>query len=362
MASRLSDRLLAAGQVSEETVRAAIARQAVYGGALDTALLELEALDEVTLWNALAAATDLAVPDRALCEAPEKYVKPDGATIELDAGWSSRCRAVPVGFKAGTLQILCGEPVARVELDAAAAALGVPVTLYVAPEIWVAAVQQTVFDQTMAPRLVRLFARVVGAQPVRRWQASYAPEPLPPSPAAIERLPPRPLPADVVPPVSATPSPSPPNAPVPAPPPTVSVPAGPPNAPVPAPPPNAPVPAAPELGKAAVPGLIERLDVAGDDAEAAHQALVAITRQDFGPKAKRWTIWWERHQDDDRVDWLFDGLSHKTPEIRAAAEQELRALTGEYFGYHFDLPRRDREAARARWQSWWTETQARRRS
>ncbi|HEY5088502.1 MAG TPA: hypothetical protein VIK30_00955 [Polyangia bacterium] len=335
MASRLSDRLLAAGQVSEETVRAAIARQAVYGGALDTALLELEALDEAALWNALADATDLAVPDRALCEAPEKYVNPTGAAIELDAVWSVRCRAVPVGFKDGTLQILCSEPVARVELDAAVAALGVPVTLYVAPEIWVAAVQQTVFDQTMAPRLVRLFARVVGAQPVRRWQASYAPEPLPPSPAAIERLPPRPLPAEAVPPLSARPSPA---------------------------PPNAPVPATPELGKAAVPGLIERLDVAGDDAEAAHQALVAITRQDFGPKAKRWTIWWERHQDDDRVDWLFDGLSHKTAEIRAAAEQELRALTGEYFGYHFDLPRRDREAARARWQSWWTETQARSRS
>ena len=53
------------------------------------------------------------------------------------------------------------------------------------------------------------------------------------------------------------------------------------------------------------------------------------------------------------MDWLFEGLSHKTPEIRAAAEQELRALTGEYFGYAFDLPRR--EAARARWQSWWAE-------
>jgi hypothetical protein len=101
--------------------------------------------------------------------------------------------------------------------------------------------------------------------------------------------------------------------------------------------------------------------LAGDDAEAAYQTLVAITKQDFGPKPKRWTTWWERHQDDDRVDWLFEGLSHKTPEIRAAAEQELRALTGEYFGYHFDLPRRDREAARARWQSWWTETQARNR-
>ena len=337
MASRLSDRLLAAGQVSEETLRAAIARQAVYGGALDTALLELEALDEATLWNALADATDLAVPDRELCESPEKYVSPVGAAIALDAAWSSRCRAVPVRFKDGTLQILCGEPVARVELEATAAALGIPFALSVAPEIWVAAVRQTVFDLPMAPRLVRLFARVVGAQPVRRWQASHAPEPLPASPAAIERLPPRPGPTSATPALSAAPSTSPP---------AVS-----------SPPPSPPAVPAPD--KAAVPALIERLEVAGDDAEAAHQALIAITKQDFGPKAKRWTIWWERHQDQDRVDWLFDGLSHKKPEIRAAAEQELRALTGEYFGYHFDLPRRDREAARARWQSWWTETQKR---
>ena len=94
---------------------------------------------------------------------------------------------------------------------------------------------------------------------------------------------------------------------------------------------------------------------AGDDVEAAHAALVAITKQDFGPKPKRWASWWKQHEDDERIDWLFEGLSHKTAEIRAAAEQELRALTGEYFGYAFDLPRDAREAARARWQAWWTE-------
>jgi hypothetical protein len=340
MASRLSDRLLADRLVPEETVRAAIARQAVYGGTLDTALLELEALDEATLWAALADATDLTVPDRALCESPEKCAGPPGAAVNLDAAWSVRCRAVPVAHRDGALQILCAEPVARAELDHAAAALGIPFALYVAPEIWVAAVQQAVFDQPMAPRLVRLFARVVGAQPVRRWQKSYAPEPVVEPVAAIERLPPSgaaaplgaggpPPPGDAAPAREAL-----------------------------APPAGAAAAAPPRLDKAAVPALIERLEVAEDDADA-YQALVAIARQDFGPKARRWTIWWESHQDEERVDWLFEGLSHKTPEIRAASEQELRALTGQYFGYHFDLPRRDREAARARWRSWWTESRSR---
>jgi len=114
------------------------------------------------------------------------------------------------------------------------------------------------------------------------------------------------------------------------------------------------------LDKAAIPDLIERLEMA-DDPVAAQEALVAITKQDLGSRPKRWAAWWERHQNDDRVDWLFEGLSHKTTEIRATSEQELRALTGEYFGYHFDLPRRDREAARARWQAWWSETWGRAR-
>ncbi len=127
MASRLSDRLLATGLVPLDGVRAAIARQAVYGGALDTALLELDAIDEGTLWGELAAATELGIPDRALCEAPQKLVKPDGSdALDLDASWSARCRAVPVGLKDGALQILCGEPVARAEIEAATRALADP--------------------------------------------------------------------------------------------------------------------------------------------------------------------------------------------------------------------------------------------
>ncbi len=328
MPSRLSDHLLAAGLVPVEGVRAAVARQAVYGGALDTALLEADAIDEAALWGALASATELGIPDRALCEAPQKLVKPDGTdALALDAVWSARCRAVPVGLKDGVLQILCGEPVARPAIEAATGALAIPFALFVAPEIWIAAVQQAIYGRVMEPRLVRLFARVVGAQPVRRWQAAHTPAPPPAPPEPPVEIPPR---------LSA---------PAAARPPTVAAP------PAPEAPPAPPV-RAPDKGD--VPGLIGRLEQ-GSEVEAAHAALVAITKQDFGAKPKRWASWWKKHQDDDRIDWLFEGLAHKTPEIRAAAEQELRALTGEYFGYAFDLPREAREAARARWQAWWTE-------
>jgi hypothetical protein len=327
MPSRLSDRLLASGIVSAEGVRAAVARQAVYGGALDTALLELEALDETTLWEELVEATGLTMPARALCEAPEKIVNPDGSpALDLDGAWSARCRAVPVGIRDGTLQILCGEPVAGTEIAGRAGALGMPYALSVAPEIWIAAVQQAIYGRPMEPRLVRLFARIVGAEPVRRWQASHRPPPAPALPEPPIEIPPPPPPPRRV--EEAAPLP-------------------------------ATAPAAVRPDAIDVASLIEQLE-AGDDIEAAQAALVAFALQDFGTKPKRWAAWWAAHEGEDRMGWLFEGLSHKAPEIRAAAEQELRARTGQYFGYAFDLPRREREAARARWQAWWAESGRRR--
>jgi hypothetical protein len=334
--ARLSDCLVGTRLASVETVRAAIARQSVYGGALDTALLEMAALDEPTLWQALAQATGLPLPPPALYETPGRYEVPAGAPLALDAAWSERCRAVPVGVDGGVVQVLCGEPVARAEIDAASAALGIAFALYVVPEARLAAVRQAVYERPMPPRLVRVFARVAGTQPVRRWQAAQAKPVAAPAQGTIEIL---------ARPVPATPPPAPPSAGGP------SLPALPAER---APPKRAPV--APKVDKREVAALIARLKGDGADAAAALAALVAITKQDFGPRPRRWEAWWGKHQDEDRVEWLFEGLAHKTPEIRASSEEELRALTGEYFGYHFDLPRRERDEARARWQSWWHES------
>jgi hypothetical protein len=341
MASRLSDRLLAVG-IAAETVQAAIARQAVYGGALDTAVLEMDVLDEPALWAEMGVAAGLPLPEAALCESPVKCVNADGSIIELDGAWSERARAVPVGVHNGALQVLCGEPVAHAELAAASVKLGVPFTLYIVPEVRLAAVRQAVFDRPMPPRLLRLFARIAGAEPVRRWQTSQI------KPVAIDekrgvevlprRTPVAPAAAVVAPtlPVLAT-LPTLPTSPAA---PTAAL--------------KAASAVASAAGKAEVPKLIGQLVGAG--AVAARSELVKLTGQDFGTKVKRWQAWWEKHHDADRVEWLFEGLSHKEEQVRATAERELRALTGEYFGYHFDLPRRAREHARERWQAWWYES------
>jgi hypothetical protein len=486
MASRLSDCLVRNGTLPEGVVRAATARQAVYGGALDTAVLELGALDEPTLWTALATATGAPVPDAGMFENPD----PTAAAL-FDLAWSHRCRAVPVGQVGGVVQLCCGEPLAEAELEAARGALGVSFELFVVPEVRLAAARQAVYGEAMPPRLLRILARLLGPQPVRKWVKALAPEPAgtpQPRPPAVSAPAPamtRPAtsgaddeaelaeaefdvpvntyntePADIIesrasrvaaevaaadevaralagpetpaaPGVARTATPAPAStAPVvvavapelpddgsatlrgrpkadadPAPPrPTLRTPIGRPAleahsddneaelCAVADDPesearlaalrvlrsrlgrprvraladklqgelkgtPERAVLAAGALGELrdglAVPALIDVLEGPPAVSRTAARALVEIAQQDFGTSRKKWLAWWEQHKKTDRVAWLLEGLSHRSPEIRFASSEELRLITGEYFGYHFDLPKREREEARERWKQWW---------
>jgi hypothetical protein len=104
-------------------------------------------------------------------------------------------------------------------------------------------------------------------------------------------------------------------------------------------------------------GSIERAD---RGSEHVRKALVALTAQDFGPSEKKWRKWWETARRKHRIEWLIEGLSHKDDPIRENAIQDLRRLTGEYFGYHHDLPRKERDVAADRWAAWWRDIGMRR--
>jgi hypothetical protein len=108
---------------------------------------------------------------------------------------------------------------------------------------------------------------------------------------------------------------------------------------------------------AAVPLLIELI---ADDrravADAARIALRTLTRQDFGDSRRAWVGWWQKARTRHRMEWLLEALAHKRADLRLAAAEELQAATGVYFGYHFDLPERDRDEARRRWTEWWHTT------
>jgi hypothetical protein len=110
----------------------------------------------------------------------------------------------------------------------------------------------------------------------------------------------------------------------------------------------------------AVADLIGALERNDRGAEHARKALVALTAQDFGLSERKWRKWFDGARKRHRVEWLIEGLSHKEDAIREASINDLRRLTGEYFGYHHDLPRKEREVAAERWIGWWHETGMRR--
>lgn len=86
---------------------------------------------------------------------------------------------------------------------------------------------------------------------------------------------------------------------------------------------------------------------------AAHRALVVLARQDFGTDATRWIEWWHKASARHRVEWLIDALNHADATIRHEAGEELKKLTGQFFGYYFNLPRKERERAQQRYLEWW---------
>jgi hypothetical protein len=89
-------------------------------------------------------------------------------------------------------------------------------------------------------------------------------------------------------------------------------------------------------------------------AAAVRASLVTITRQDFGTDAKKWSAWWAANKDRHRLEWLIDSLMHDQAALRAAAGEELKTITKEYFGYYDDLPKRERERAQSRYREWWS--------
>ena len=98
--------------------------------------------------------------------------------------------------------------------------------------------------------------------------------------------------------------------------------------------------------------LIDALKDEAQLSKAALQALVEVTKQNFGSSRWRWHAWWERHQNEPRLEWIFEGLRHADTAVRQSAAEELRALSGQDFDYRVDSPRAEREEARQNWMRW----------
>lgn len=103
-----------------------------------------------------------------------------------------------------------------------------------------------------------------------------------------------------------------------------------------------------------VPVLLGLLDEApAEVTSVARAALVTISRQDFGFALGKWQTWWSENKERHRLEWLIDALMIDQAALRAAAGEELKTITKEYFGYYDDLPKRERERAQQRYRDWW---------
>ena len=177
MSERLSAFLMAERVVPAATIEAAVARQRVYGGGLDTALLEMGALSEPALWTRLAAVSGLPMPSPEIA---------DGSAVSdapaLGAEQTLALRAVPIGESDGVLGVLCAEPVAADDIREAAAARGLRAKLYIVPETRLLAVRQRVYGETLPQRYAPLLARAMGTTRARKSFARPRPA-RPPRPA-----------------------------------------------------------------------------------------------------------------------------------------------------------------------------------
>ncbi|MDI1483258.1 hypothetical protein [Polyangium sp. y55x31] len=103
-----------------------------------------------------------------------------------------------------------------------------------------------------------------------------------------------------------------------------------------------------------VPALIATLgETTTELVEAAHRALVLVTRHDFGRDARKWNAFWTTDGTRSRVEWLIDALLSDSATLRRAAAEELAPLVGRDLGYYDDLPEDEREAAQVRYVLWW---------
>jgi hypothetical protein len=179
MSARLSALLIDARVLSETAVRTAAARQVIYGGALDTALLEMGVITEAAIWARLAAATGLPVPPPALCDASPTQIPPT-----LTAVRTGPLRVVPVAADSKVVRLLCAEPIAIDAICAAAAAGGLEPRLYVVPEVRLLAIRQRIYGEPLPARFAQLSARILGAGAARAKFAHVPKKNSPPEPVA----------------------------------------------------------------------------------------------------------------------------------------------------------------------------------
>src|SRR5262249_60656470 len=112
MASRLSSLLVRDGLVGVKRMEKAFQRQVIYGGSLDTILLEMNLVPEDRLTQYLALASGL--PPAARDEGAHID---DEALVQITPDIAQQFRAVPLSLDGGARRVLVCSPLESADLE-----------------------------------------------------------------------------------------------------------------------------------------------------------------------------------------------------------------------------------------------------
>src|SRR5215831_18364321 len=129
MPSRLSSLLVRDGLVGVKRMEKAFQRQVIYGGSLDTILLEMGLVPEERLTQYLALASGLPPAAR-----DEGSAADPAATAVITREMAERYRAVPVAIENDAVRILVCSPLDLTELEDLADLLDRPLQPLITPE------------------------------------------------------------------------------------------------------------------------------------------------------------------------------------------------------------------------------------
>jgi hypothetical protein len=352
--SEIAQALVRRGVITRDAATEAEQRRKLYGGGLDTALLELRASDEETLTSHLAEIIGIPLaPPLVLSSFPDR-----STSAWMDGATAQKVGAAPRAKQGDVLDVLVRPEHDHDALVAWAEKRSLLIEPALVCEVRFRVHVRALYDVPMPPRYLSLLAKLVGTEGARAAVGDSARDMRTPTPVmvgmdpvetllaaarlgdakarrtALRRLSRRVHDPRVIAFRRALEM--------------KAAQGDPTNA-------EGALRALAELrDKNAVPVIAEILETATPAiAVAAHAALVALSCEDAGMKSKRWLDWWAKMGSLSRVEWLLEALAHRNPELRLLASNELYEISGEYFGYHYDLPERDREEARQRWIAWW---------
>ncbi|MGZ3427231.1 MAG: GspE/PulE/PilB domain-containing protein, partial [Polyangia bacterium] len=160
MTSRLASLLVQDGLVSAKKMAEAFQRQVIYGGTLDTILLEMDVIDEGTLLDALGRSSALPIAGD-LPSLEQLQAAPGGGVQKwMPLAMSERFRAVPVALDGNNLRVLVIDPPDRKQLDELGYTLSLMIEPIIVPEHRFVQAVELVYGVPVPARFASLAAKL----------------------------------------------------------------------------------------------------------------------------------------------------------------------------------------------------------